>query len=162
MRSEDDATGMPGPVHAVQCSIIFRNKWIARIAEDGLDEIEIANEAAGCEESDFHRFVFAIAGHLRADQWTYQQGHKGLGRDRIGLSERQLQKHFGRCYGVLKQFRKGVLRNASFVTRNRQPTFGYMKRSLRGSSVGAGIMENAICHAVGADQFVFKAFASIG
>ena len=62
----------------------------------------------------------------------------------------------------MKQFVKGVFGNTSFVTCNRQPTFGYMKRSLCGSSIGVGFMEDTICYAVGADSFVFKAFASVG
>ena len=67
VRGEDDATGVAGPMFDIETGVIFWQKWIAGVAEDRFDEIEVGDQRARGKEADFHRLFGADAGDFRAD-----------------------------------------------------------------------------------------------
>ena len=73
VRGEHDAAGMAGPVLDVEGGVVLRQVGVARIAEDRLDEVEVADQAAGSEEADFHRLLRADAGYLGTDDRPQEQ-----------------------------------------------------------------------------------------
>ena len=54
---EDDAAAVPGPVCRIERGVVFRQTWIATVAEDALHKVEITDEAARREEAHLHRFL---------------------------------------------------------------------------------------------------------
>ena len=56
VRRENDATGMPGPMLGVESGIVARKEGVASIAEDRLNEIEIADEIARRKEAHLQSF----------------------------------------------------------------------------------------------------------
>ena len=54
MRRENDAAGVAGPMFHVQAGVVLRQDRIAAVAEDALDEIQVADQAARREETDLH------------------------------------------------------------------------------------------------------------
>src|SRR5271166_5719407 len=67
VRRQDDATGVAGPVFWIQSGIIFREKRVAGVSEDTFNKIEVANEAAGRQESNLHRFFRGESRHFRTN-----------------------------------------------------------------------------------------------
>ena len=67
VRRENHATGMAGPMLRIQARIIFRKEWIARVSEDGFDEIQIAYQTSRCEEPNLHRLLQSNTRHFRTD-----------------------------------------------------------------------------------------------
>ena len=86
MRREDHATAVASPAVDVERSVVIRNVGIARVAEDGFDEIEIADQAARCDEPP--------AGRLQ---------HIHPGKKRAALGERPGVARQGVCTGTLRQ-----------------------------------------------------------
>ena len=68
MRREDDAAGVAGPMFGVQPRVIFRQERIAAVAENGFDEIEIADQVARRKEPNLHRLFRGETRHCRADE----------------------------------------------------------------------------------------------
>ena len=75
----------------VQRGIVFRQVWIARIAENVLHEIQVAHEVAGREEPDLHAFLRREPRHFRTNHRTEQQRNKTFHRLRLCGGERQAQ-----------------------------------------------------------------------
>jgi hypothetical protein len=67
VRSQDDAAGVAAPVINVQARVIFRYQRVARVAENRLDKVEIADQRSGGEKTDLHRFFMTVIGHVRPD-----------------------------------------------------------------------------------------------
>jgi hypothetical protein len=88
MRRKDHAPGMPGPVSSVKRGIVLREVWVASIAEDPFDKIEIADEASGGEEPDLHRFRSCGTG-TGANQGAQQERDERAAFDRLSRSEWQ-------------------------------------------------------------------------
>ncbi len=71
---QNHATGMTGPVLGVQRGVVFRQHRVTAVAEDAFDEIEVADQVAGGEETDLHIFDRTAAGHLGHNHGAQQQG----------------------------------------------------------------------------------------
>ena len=57
MRREDDAAGVAGPMLDIEAGVVLGQIRIAGVAEDGFDEVEVADQIARREEADLHRFL---------------------------------------------------------------------------------------------------------
>ena len=81
MRSEDDAAGVAGPVLDVEAGVVLRQVRIAAVAEDALDEIQVATPGCRARRSG-SPCVFSAdeAGHLRAHQRAQQQRDEAVRR----------------------------------------------------------------------------------
>src|SRR5271165_1821053 len=67
VRRQDYAAGVASPVFWIQSGIIFRKKRVAGVSEDTFHKIEVADEAAGRQESDLHRFFRGESRHFRTN-----------------------------------------------------------------------------------------------
>src|ERR1035438_4104199 len=83
MGSEDDAAGLASPMVHVQAGVVFREAGVPGVAENALDEVQVADEAAGRKEADLHRLAGNEAGHLRANQRPDEQGDETFRRLRL-------------------------------------------------------------------------------
>ena len=65
VRGEDHATGRPGPVFHVECRIEFCQVRVAAVAENTLDEIQVADQVTGRQEMYFHGLLRVLPGNFR-------------------------------------------------------------------------------------------------
>src|ERR1700693_5859190 len=79
VRRENNATSVPGPVISIQPGIVLRQKRVAGVSKDALNEIEIADETARHDKPDLHRFFRGESRHFRTDDWPQEQRNKTLG-----------------------------------------------------------------------------------
>ena len=153
MRGEHHAAGVPAPVFHVECGVVFRQIGIAAVAEDALDEIQVADQVAGRKETDFHAFLRRHAGNRRADHRAQQQRDehaRGFGLvDGIG----QRQQFDGRIEGVLEHAREHFARHRLLVAGNRQAAFADMKQAPGGAPIARRIVQHALAHPVAGNDF---------
>ena len=148
MWRQDDAARVPGPVHGVECSVVFWKIGIARIAENAFDEIEIADQAARCDEADLHG-LFRIASGRGRHQRTEQQRHEAAHAVFLVGGERQHQHALRRMQRHRPQSRESLLGNRGLIRRNGQPALGDVEQTLRRALVALGIVEHPLLHPVG-------------
>src|SRR5271165_3695899 len=67
VRRQDYAAGVASPVFWIQSGIIFREKRVAGVSEDTFNKVEVADKAAGRQESDLHRFFRGESRHCRTN-----------------------------------------------------------------------------------------------
>ena len=67
MRGEDDATGVTSPAGGVEGGVIFGQVGVAAIAENGLYEVQVGNQATGSDETDFHGALVVYTRHCGHD-----------------------------------------------------------------------------------------------
>ena len=159
MRREDDAAGVAGPMFAVERGVIFRQQRVAAVFKNRFDEIEIANEVARHEETDFHRFLFREAGNFGADERTQQQRDETFRRLRLRGGEGQFQQVLRRRERELEDFGKGDFRHAKLIVGNRQAALGDVENTHRRAPVAFGVVQNALFDAVGIDDVGGKILA---
>ena len=157
---EDDAAGMAGPVGDIEAGVVLGQDRIAGVAEDGLDEIEIAHQAAGGEEADLHRLLRADAGDLGADDGAEQQRAEQPGGLRPLGREGQREQLIGRVQGVLEELGEHGERDGDLVAGNGQPDIGDMERALGGAAVAARIVQDTVAQAVGVEPGVLEVVAA--
>ena len=152
VRGQDDAAGVPGPMFGVERGIMVREIRITRIAENALDKVEIANQAARHEEAHLHTFLRRHSGHLGADHRPEQEGNKALGRGRKGRGEGQAQQFRRRIERRFEQASEDRFRHRFLVVGHRQAAFRDMKYALRGPAITLRVVQHALPHAVGVDD----------
>ncbi len=84
MRRQHDAAGVSGPMRHIEARIVLRKVGIAAVAENALHEIEIADQAARCDEPDFHGLRRIAAGG-RTNQRPQQQRDEAVRACLFGL-----------------------------------------------------------------------------
>ena len=67
MRGQDDATGVTSPAGGVEGGVIFGQVGVSGVAEDGLYEVKVGNQATGGDEADFHGALVVYARHCGHD-----------------------------------------------------------------------------------------------
>ena len=154
VRGEDDAAGVPRPVLDVQPGVVLGEGGVAGVAEDRLDEVEVAHQAAGREEAGLHRPGRAVAGDLGADDRPEQQRDEGaerlgpVGRER---DDQQVGRRRDRGPEQRGEDRPG---DGLLVARDRQAPLGDVERPLRGAPVALRVVQHAVAHPVRADVVV--------
>jgi hypothetical protein len=78
MGSQNHTAGVSGPMQDVQRGIVFRQIGIAAVAEDGLHEIQIADQIARREEANLHGLGRVCPGG-RANHGPQQQRYEQAG-----------------------------------------------------------------------------------
>ena len=152
MRGENDAARVAGPMRRVQTGIVFRQIRVARVAEDALDEIQIAHQSAGHEKAHLHRLLGGGTGHFRTNHRPQQQRNKALGRFRERRRERQTQQFRRRLERGFEQASEDRLGHRFLVVRHRKPALGDMENSLRRAPVALRVVQHPLPHAVGIDD----------
>ena len=149
MRSQDHAAGVAGPVLDIEAGIVAGKKRIAAVAEDHLDEIEIADQRAGGEEAHFHGLILTDSGNRGTDDGAKQQRYKRSRRlIQIG-GERQFQKIIRRADGAAEEFGEDTLGHGALVSGHGKSAFGDVKGPLRRAAVAARIVQDAVAQAIG-------------
>ena len=152
VRGEHDAAGVAAPVFGIERGVVFREARIAGVAEDAFDEVEIADETAGDEETDFH---FLLGGKTRdggADHGPEQQGDHAFRGGRLRRQEGQAFHRGGRLQGMLQELGKNGLGHGLLVVGHGQAVLGDVENALRGAAVAQRIVQHALAHAVGSDD----------
>ena len=100
MWREDDATAVAGPMFHVQPGVVAGEERVAPVAENRLDKIEVAHQAAGREEAHLHAFFRADAGDFGADNRPQQQGDKRAHRLALRRGKGEFERVIGRPHGA--------------------------------------------------------------
>ncbi len=144
----------------VQSRVVFGNQRISRVAEDRFDEVEIADQRAGCEESGFHRFGFAEirehSGQTSGRSSSETQVWAGCSESRRVRQQHQIAR---RIHRSAKQIDKDCFGDDAFVAGNRQSAIDDVKRAGGRAAVSTGIVQYAIQTAIRLDQIVLELVA---
>ncbi len=140
----------------VEPGVVLRQEGIAAVAENRLDKIEIACQAARREETDLHPLFRSHAFDRRADERPQQQRHERFHRLRPLGGIRQGEQVARRLEGVAKQAGVRKLGRRLLVGRNRQAPFADVKRAACRTAIVERIVQHAVPYAVGENQTVAK------
>ena len=132
----------------IEPGIKFGKIGIAAIAKNTFNKIQVTDQVARCEEMDLHCLLGFLARYLRTNNRTQQQRNKHLCRIRQSGSKRYRQQLIRRVECPSEHIGKGILRDRFLVAGNRQATFTYMKRTLRGTTVTGRVMQYALRYPV--------------
>ena len=145
---EDHAAGVSRPVLDIERRVVDRHERIARVAEDRLDEVEIADQRSRREEADFHCLLQTVAGDFGTDQRAQQDRDPIVGLLLLLRRERQLQQIEWRIHRVTEQFNVSPLGNGSLVSGDRQSTLGDMERADGCASIRPRVVQHSVSDAV--------------
>ena len=140
VRREDDAAGVAAPMFRIQRRIVLRQQRITRVSKNAFDEIQVAHQISGNEETDFHRLFRCEPGHGGADQRTQQHRHKTICRLGLRGGEWQLHDLARRGQREFQHLGEGDFWHAQLVVRNRQAALGHVKDSRRRAPVAARVV----------------------
>jgi len=115
VRRQDHAAAMARPVVDVQPGVVLRQHRVAAVAENAFNEIEVAHQTAGREETDFHALFRLEARNLGADQRTQQQGDEHLHLAGLADGEGQAQQVLRRIQRLAQQAGKRNSRDGLLV-----------------------------------------------
>ena len=141
---QDHAARMTGPVVDVEGRIVLDQVRVAGIAEDALDEIQVADEIAGREEPDLHRFLGFHARYLGTDHRTQQQRHEHPCRVGLPGGEGNQAQRLGRPQRVCEHAREHLPGHRLLVGGDRQSALGDMERALGGATVVGRVVQHAL------------------
>jgi len=147
---EDDATGVTGPVERVESGVVFGEGRVAGVAEDGLDEIEIAHEGSGGEEADFHG-LFGVAARGGADERTEKEGDPAGGAIGLAGGVREGHERGGRLERGGPESGEGGFGDGGLVGGHGESALGDMEQTLGDAAIGDGVVEHALRDAIGLD-----------
>ena len=156
MRSQDHAAAVSAPVVHVQSGIELRQEGTAAVAEDALDEIQIAHQITRGEKADLHALLPAHTGDLGADHRPQQQGDEHL--HRLGTVGRKgdAQQLRRRSQGLLEHTREGLSGHRLLVSRDRQAAFSDVEGTFGGAPVAGRIVQHPLSDPVAGDDVRVK------
>ncbi|MFT3915818.1 MAG: hypothetical protein QM704_17410 [Anaeromyxobacteraceae bacterium] len=140
---EDHAAGVAAPAGDVERGVVLGEERVARVAEDGLDEVEVRHQAAGGEEAHLHRARGRAVGGRADDRPQEERGpHPGRIGARPGEGEGE---HAARRVerGVEERGERAA-RHLELVGGDGQPAVGDVEDALRGAPVGGRVVEHAL------------------
>ena len=100
MRRENHRTGVTRPMLDVQSGIVLWNIRITRVAEDGLDKIEIADQRAWSKKPDFHRLGGSDSYDFGTNDWSQQQRYEATRLMLLLRCERKQEQFVRRLKGT--------------------------------------------------------------
>ena len=149
VRREDDAAGVAGPVLDVEPGVVLGQVRVAGVAEDRLDEVEVADQAARGEEADLHRSSRrrrrAPPGRRSAAAAARRTSGSGSGRLAVNGTTSDVGR---RADGVPEQRGEDRRGHGLLVAGDGQPAFGDVERALGGAAVAARVVQDAVADAV--------------
>ncbi len=132
----------------VQGGIGLGQQGVAAVAENALDEVQIADQVAGGEEADLHGLLGLAAGDPRTHHRAQQQRDEHARRVRLVGRERECHQVLGRAHGLAKQVGKAALGHRLLVAGDRQPTLGDVERALGGAPIAGGVVQHPLANPV--------------
>jgi len=135
-------------MEGVEGGVVFGEGGVAGVAEDALDEIEIADEGGGGEEADFHGF-FGVAAGGGADEGTEKEGDPAGGA--IGLigGVGKGQEGIGRLERGGPERGEGAFGDGGLVGGDGESALGDVEQTLGDAAIGDGVVEHALGDAIG-------------
>ena len=152
---------MAAPVVHIQCRVVRRQKRIARVAKNGLNEIQITDQSPRDKEPNFHRLLLTIARHFWTKYRPDQQRDERTGRIGIVVRKRQVQQAGRRIHRMFEERGERRFGNDFLVTRNRQPAVGDVERALRCSSIIRRIVQHTVADTIRGPEFVLILIAVV-
>ncbi len=159
MGGEEDAARVAGPVLGVEPGVVLRQKRVAGVAENRLDEVEVAHQARGGEETHLHALLGSDAGNLRADDRPEQQGDERPHQLGLRVRLRDGQQVGWRCESLAEQSREDGPRDGLLVAGDRQAALADVEGPLGRAAVAARVVQHAIADPVGGHIFIAVAVA---
>ena len=127
MWRQDHAAGMPRPVVDVQPRIVGRKHRVAAVAEDALDEIQVADQGAGREKTDFHALFRLASGNFRTHHGPEQERDEHSGLVFLARGKGQRQQVLRRIERRPQQRREHPLGHRLLVAGDGQPALGHVE-----------------------------------
>ena len=152
VRREDDGAGGARPGLGVEGGVVLGQVGVAGIAEDALDEVEVADQTTGDDETGLHG---PFAGESRDgghDQGAHQQRDEAGGRGGLVGGEGQPHVLLGRLEGQLDEASEDLARDLDLVVRDGQAAGGDVEDAGGGAAVIGGVVQHAVDQPVGAEE----------
>ena len=155
MRGEHYAPRVPSPGFKVHSRVVFPQERIARVAENALDEIEIAYERPRGEKAYLHSFFSLAVRNRRAHSRAQVEGNPRPALALLGGRERKLEQLVGRVKRARPQIFENRLGHGLLVGGNRKAALGDVEYARRRAPVAARVVQNALPYAVGGHERAF-------
>ena len=159
MGGEDHAAGVAAPVLDIEGGVVLGQVRVAGVAEDRLDEIEIADEVAGGEEARFQAELGTVAWDFGPDRGAEHQRDPAIGLILLAGGEGEFEQLLRRLHRHAEQADEGFARHLALVASNGEPTLHNVKGPGGGAAVAAGVVQNAVLDAVGGDDLAGEGVA---
>ena len=149
MRREHYAARVPRPRFEVHRGVVFRQKRIARVAENAFDEVEVAYERPGSEKADFHSLFAVAVGDCGADRRAQIERNPRFRLLLLSRCKWKLEHFFGSVEHMRPEVFEDRLGDGFLVGGHGESALGDVEDPRSRAPVVVRVVQNPLTHAVG-------------